>query len=49
MIFCFNHEELVHTGAEEDVDVEKPRTYGSLMIEKLTGDLDGRIDFMLQV
>jgi hypothetical protein len=41
-------EELEHSG-EEDVNATTPRTYGSLMIEKLTGDIDGRIDFMLQV
>ncbi|MCO5584361.1 hypothetical protein L7F22_038287 [Adiantum nelumboides] len=33
---------------EENVQEQKERTYGSFMIEKLTGELDGRIDFMLQ-
>lgn len=33
---------------KENVQEPKERTYGSLMIEKLTGDPDGRIDYMLQ-
>jgi hypothetical protein len=48
-LFIDGHEELEHSDEEDDVNVTKPRTYGSLMIEKLTGDIDGRIDFMLQV
>eukprot|EP00250_Pteridium_aquilinum_P016381 c23078_g1_i1 orf=201-2801(-) len=33
---------------KDDVQEPKERTYGSLMIEKLTGDPNGRIDYMLQ-
>ncbi|KAI5057564.1 hypothetical protein GOP47_0027579, partial [Adiantum capillus-veneris] len=33
---------------EEHVQEPKERTYGSFMIEKLTGEPNGRIDFMLQ-
>lgn len=33
---------------KDDVQAPKERTYGSLIVEKLTGDPDGRIDFMLQ-
>ncbi|KAH7290777.1 hypothetical protein KP509_30G063100 [Ceratopteris richardii] len=35
---------------KEEIPVQQPeeRTYGSLMIQKLTGEPNGRIDFMLQ-
>lgn len=34
---------------EETDDEKDGRSYGSLMMERLTGTLDGRIDHMLQV
>lgn len=37
------------TETEESDDEKDGRSYGSLMIERLTGTQDGRIDHMLQV
>jgi hypothetical protein len=36
------------TEMEETDDEKDDRSYGSLMIERLTGTRDGRIDHMLQ-
>lgn len=38
----------VSEGAE-DSEVKKERSYGSIMMERLTGSEEGRIDHMLQV
>lgn len=35
-------------GSVEDLQEEKERSYGSLMIERLTGSRDGRVDYVLQ-
>lgn len=37
------------TETEESDDEKDGRSYGSLMMERLTGTQDGRIDHMLQV
>ncbi|KAK8681498.1 hypothetical protein V6N13_053900 [Hibiscus sabdariffa] len=37
-----------HLEEEEDVEETEERSYGSLMIERLTGSEDGRIDHVLQ-
>ena len=37
------------TETEETDDEKDGRSYGSLMMERLTGTRDGRIDHMLQV
>lgn len=40
---------MLYIKAIEDVQEEEERTYGSFMMQRLTGSEDGRIDHMLQV
>ena len=34
---------------EEEAEQEEERSYGSYMMERLTGNIEGRVDHMLQV